>query len=423
MREIEFPDKLQFLFRPARYKCAYGGRGAAKSWGFAKALLTLGYARPLRILCAREFQNSIEDSVHKLLGDQVKAMGLESFYEVQQRTIRGANGTSFAFEGLRHNINSLKSFEGADIAWVEEAQTVSRASWNTLVPTIRKEGSEIWVSFNPELEEDETYQRFVVREPPTGAVVVKMNSSDNPWLTGVLAQERADLRQRDFQAYLNVWEGHCRQTLDGAIYAKEIVQATEEGRICKVPYDASLGGVRTFWDLGWSDMVSIWLAQKAGFEYRFIDFIQGRHLPIEQYVKQLQEKAYVYDTDYLPHDAQAKTLAAAGKSIEEQMKALGRKVVIVPRASVTNGINAVRSVFPNCYFDQEKCADGLQSLRRYCYDVDTVTGQFSREPKHDDASHGADAFRMFAMGRQEKPQTKRPQVVRPQPAVGSWMGH
>lgn len=150
----EFPVKLEGLFKKSRYKVAYGGRGGAKSWGIARALLILGAKSPMRILCAREFMTSMRDSVHKLLCDQIEALGLLGFYEITQASIRAKNGTEFAFVGLKNNIANVKSYEGVDICWVEEAQTVSRLSWNVLIPTIRKEGSEIWVSFNPEIEHD-----------------------------------------------------------------------------------------------------------------------------------------------------------------------------------------------------------------------------------------------------------------------------
>ncbi len=176
----QFPDALQFLFEPARYKVAYGGRGGAKSWGFARALLILGAQKNLTILCAREFQSSIKDSVHALLAAQVHDLGLDWFYETQEKTIIGKNGTNFIFAALRHNVDSIKSKEGIDICWVEEAVTVSKNSWDKLIPTIRKPGSEIWISFNPELDTDETYKRFIKNSPP-GAVVKKVNWSDNPW--------------------------------------------------------------------------------------------------------------------------------------------------------------------------------------------------------------------------------------------------
>ena len=140
----QFPVKMSSLFDKARYKVYYGGRGAGKSHSAAKALLILGAKSPIRVLCAREYQTSIKDSVHKLLCDQIEALGLLEFYEITQASIGGKNGTEFAFVGLKNNVANVKSYEGVDICWVEEAQTVSRLSWNVLIPTIRKEGSEIW---------------------------------------------------------------------------------------------------------------------------------------------------------------------------------------------------------------------------------------------------------------------------------------
>lgn len=231
--KAEFPEKLECLFQPARYKVLYGGRGGAKSWGAARALLIRGASRPLRVLCAREFQNSIKDSVHKLLADQIEALGLSDVYEVLDKEIRGKNGTEFAFRGLRHNVTAIKSFESADVCWVEEAQTVSKASWDTLIPTIRKPDSEIWITFNPELDTDETYKRFVLNPPPD-SIVRKINWSDNPFFPDVLRAEKDHLKEMDPDSYLVTWEGYCRQTLDGAIYAKEIRDATADGRIAKV---------------------------------------------------------------------------------------------------------------------------------------------------------------------------------------------
>ena len=181
--DAEFPAKLRFLFLPARFKVAHGGRGSAKSWGFARALLILAAQKPLRVLCTREIQNSIADSVHKLLADQIAGMGLESLYTVQQTAIYGANGSEFIFAGLRtQDINKIKSFEGVDVVWIEEGQAVSKKSWDVLIPTIRTPGSKLWISFNPDLEEDPVWQRFVVNPPPPERCqVIELNYVDNPW--------------------------------------------------------------------------------------------------------------------------------------------------------------------------------------------------------------------------------------------------
>jgi phage terminase large subunit len=414
--KAEFPLKLQPLFKPSRYKVLYGGRGGAKSWGIARALLILAARKPLRILCAREFQTSIKDSVHKLLVDQIVALELMQFFEITQTSIRGQNGSEFAFVGLKNNVANVKSYEGIDICWVEEAQTVSRNSWKTLTPTIRKEGSEIWVSFNPELETDETYQRFVVHPPPD-TISIKINYWDNPWFPETLRMEMESLKARDHEAYMQVWEGVCRQTIDGAIFAKEMMRAEAEDRITKVPYDASKP-VHAICDLGWSDATAWWLVQFVGMETRLIRYFEGSQRTMTSYLAELQSFGYVYDTIWLPHDAQNKTLAAAGRSIEDIVRGAGFKTRVLERVPTIDSINAARTVFSNCYFDRENCADGLNCLRHYRYEVDPETGNFSKMPLHDRYSHGADAFRYIAL------MVKEPAKVRKKPAVamaGGWM--
>jgi phage terminase large subunit len=414
----QFPVKLQPLFKKARYKILYGGRGGAKSWGIARALLILAAKKPLRVLCAREFQTSIKDSVHKLLWDQIESLNLTSFYEVTQTSIRGANGSEFAFVGLKNNPTNIKSFEGVDVVWVEEGQTVSRVSWNILIPTIRKEGSEIWVSFNPDLETDETYQRFVVK-PPRDAVIIKINWSDNPWFPETLRAEKDALKERDPQAYNTVWEGMCRRTVDGAVFADQMQAAESDGRITKVPYDPTKP-VHAVFDLGWSDATACWLLQYIGMETRLIRYFEGSQRTMTSYLSQLQQFGYVYDTIWLPHDAENKTLAAAGKSIEEIVRGAGYKTQVMPRVPITDSINASRTMFPNMWFDRENCADGLNCLRHYRYEVDPETGQFSRTPLHDQYSHGADAFRYIALMVKEPAKQRKP---RPVAYAGGWMGN
>jgi len=414
----EFPAKLECLFVPenSRYRVLYGGRGGSKSWNVARALLVKGAKSPMRFLCAREFQTSIKDSVHKLLTDQIFALGLESFYEITQSSIRGKNGTEFAFVGLKNNIANIKSFEGVDCCWVEEAQTVSKLSWNVLIPTIRKDKSEIWITFNPELETDETFQRFVV-SPPQNAVVQKINWSDNPWFPETLELERQALKNRDIEAYNTVWEGICRQTLDGAIFAKEMTLAEIEGRITKVPYDATKP-VHAIFDLGWADNTACWLMQFIGQELHFIRYFEDNQKTITYYLQEMQKFGYLYDTLWLPHDAAAKSLGT-GRSIEEIVRAAGFKVQMLDRVPIADSINAARTIFNKCYFDRENTTDGLNCLRHYQYDVDVETGAFSQKPLHNIYSHGADAFRYVGLMVNEprKPKPRRPDY---QP-ITSWM--
>jgi phage terminase large subunit len=415
----QFPVKMASLFDKARYKVYYGGRGAGKSHSAAKALLILGAKSQIRVLCAREYQTSIKDSVHKLLCDQIELMNLHGFYEITQSSIRGKNGTEFAFVGLKNNVANVKSYEGVDYCWVEEAQTVSRHSWNTLIPTIRKEGSEIWITFNPELETDETYQRFVVR-PPEQAVVQKINWSDNPWFPEVLALEKDSLKSRDPSAYQTVWEGLCRLTVDGAIFANEMQVAELDDRITKVTYDPTKP-VHAIFDLGWADSTAIWFLQFVGMETRLIRYHEDSQKTISHYLALMQTYGYMYDTLWLPHDAQNKTLASNGKSIEEIVRSAGYKTRIIERTPIADSINAARTIFRNCWFDRENCYDGLQCLRHYRYDVDPETGQFSRQPLHDIYSHGADAFRYIGlMINEPKPRRRVQNQNYGQP--NSWMG-
>jgi len=397
---LEIPEKLECLLEDHRYKIVYGGRGSSKSWTVARVLLAIGRRKKIRVLCAREFQNSISDSVHALLSDQIKALGLEDFYTVQNTTIFGSNGTEFLFAGLKHNVTKIKSFEGVDICWVEEAQTTSKSSWDVLIPTIRKPESEIWVTFNPELDTDETYKRFVVL-PPANAKVVKVNWSDNPWFPQVLRDEMEDLKARDMDAYLNVWEGNTRQVLDGAVYANELRKAQEEERIKDIQIDKSIA-VSTFWDLGWADMTSIWFVQTIpGGEVRIIDFYQDCQKTIDHYVNILQNKGYTYRDHWLPHDAEHKNMT--GRSTKEIIEGMGLPVRITPKLSIADGINSARMLMNRCFFDQSRCAEGLQALRHYRYAVDPDTKMFSEKPLHDQFSHAADAFRYCAVGLDEQP--------------------
>ena len=305
--KAEFPVKLQCLFEKSRYKCIYGGRGSSKSWSVARALLILGAKQVHRVLCAREFQNSISQSVHKLLSDQIVALGLTAFYEITERTIRGANGTEFSFIGLKNNPHNIKSFEGCTVVWVEEAQAVSARSWDILIPTIRAKDSEIWITMNPELESDATYQRFVLH-PPENCISKKVNWSDNPWFPEVLDHERRTLQARDPEAYNTVWEGLCRQTVDGAVFAREMQSAELEERITKVRYDPTKPVIAVF-DLGWADSTSIWFVQFIAQEIRLIRYIEDNQQTISHYLSLMQTYGYVYDTLWLPHDAQNRTLS------------------------------------------------------------------------------------------------------------------
>ncbi|WP_080717781.1 PBSX family phage terminase large subunit [Xenorhabdus bovienii] len=205
-----------------RWRWTYGGRGGGKSVEIARALVLLGAIEPMTILCAREFQNSINDSVLALLESEIYSLGLAHFYRVKNNEIEGLNGTRFTFKGLRNNINSIKSMHGIRICWVEEAQTVSQDSWDILGPTVRANKSEVWVSYNPREEEDPTYQLMKRHEadPPDGGVIIrKVNYSDNAFFPDVLRHEMAYCKRVDYEAYEHIWLGLPKAISEAVIFS------------------------------------------------------------------------------------------------------------------------------------------------------------------------------------------------------------
>ena len=235
------PQALAGLMKPARYKVTYGGRGGGKSFTIASWLDIYGVKRPIRVLCAREYQVSIRDSVHRLLADRIAALGLSQFYTVTQTSIIGTNGTEFIFKGLHHNAQEIKSMEGVDICWVEEASSVSAESWDVLIPTIRKPGSEIWLSFNPLSPDDATWTRFV-KNPPPGAWVQKVLYSDNPWFPAVLDEERRHLQEIDPELYQHIWLGEPRTISDAQVFkGRYLVQEFETPKDARFFHGADWG--------------------------------------------------------------------------------------------------------------------------------------------------------------------------------------
>lgn len=396
--EAWFPEKLKFLFAPARYKVVRGGRGSGKSWGFARALLILGASKTIRVLCTREVQKSIAQSVHQLLKDQIEELGFGHCYEVLAQEIRGANGTQFFFSGLSdQTAESLKSFEGVDICWCEEAQAISKRSWDILIPTIRKDGSEIWVSFNPQLESDETYQRFVSKQPPN-CVSIEMNHSDNKRFPAVLEAERVHAQTTmKAEDYAHIWEGKCKPAVEGAIYFDQMAQAGS--RIGLVPHDPLLK-THAVWDLGFNDAMSIILAQKVSSEVRVVHYIEGNQRTLADYSAELKAlrldgQPINWGKHFLPHDGFAKR-HQTGKQDAEILQGFGWDVVQTPNMDVEQGIKRARDVFGRIYFNAERTTRLIECLKRYRRHINKTTNE-PGAPVHDEFSHGADAFRYLAL--------------------------
>ncbi len=394
MNPVEFPEKLRFLFQPARYKVAYGGRGSAKSWSFARALLLKGINKPLRILCAREVQKSIKDSVHQLLSDQIEKLDITSKYEVLQAEIRGSNGTKFVFVGLSDlTVDTIKSYEGFDIVWIEEGQTITNRSWKILIPTIRKDGSEIWISFNPDLESDPTYARFV-KNPAPNSIVAMVNWRDNPFFNEVMEAERQDCLKRFPQDYANVWEGECRPAVAGAIYFDEVARRERDGRICNVPYDPMLKAHVVF-DLGFNDEMAVAIVQRHVSEVRIIKYIEDTQKTLAYYSAELKELRYNWGKVWLPFSDGFSRDFKTGKGSDQILAALGWNVAKkeeVSSADVEDGIRHTRLVFPRIYADQNNCSQLIESWKRYRRHINKQT-MTAGAPVHDMYSHGADCTR------------------------------
>lgn len=393
--QVKLPEKVKFLFQPKRYKALWGGRGSAKSHSVAKVLLIKGTESPLRILCGREIQNSIKDSVHRLLCDQIQMLGLEEHYTITEKEIRGSNGTLFSFVGFRGNsVMNLKSYEGYDILWVEEAQNCSERSWQVMLPTIRKEGSEIWVTFNPDLEEDPTYQRFVIN-PPENCISVEMNYLDNPFFPKVLEEERLYTLTHNPSDYPNIWEGKTRTLSEGAVFGKELQLAQDEKRIGVFDYDQT-EPVYVAFDIGVNDPTAIWFGQRNGSRWRMIDYFEGSDEGAPFYVKLLKDKPYIYGGYFTPHDSRHREWGT-GMKPDEILRNLGVDPKPVPDMSIEDRIHAGKLFIAHCEFNEPKVRDGLRSLYNWRWDVNSRTNQRKRLPLHNWASHGSDCFTYFAI--------------------------
>jgi phage terminase large subunit len=402
--EIELPPKLVNLFDgEARYRVAFGGRGSGKTRSFALMSAVYGYrwgmsGKQGQILCAREHLNSLDESSLEEVKSAIQSVDwLDAYYEIGEKYIRSRDGrVSYVFSGLRRNLDSIKSKARVILAWVDEAENVSEAAWQKLIPTIREEESEIWVTYNPESKHSAVHQRF--RVSPSGDVkVCEINWRDNPWFPDVLNQERMNDQKLRPDVYDHVWEGAFLIHVEGAYYTVEMREANAEGRIGSAPYDRSVGVV-TAWDLGVGDSTAIWFAQMVGPEVRLIDYYESSGVGLDHYVAILNSKGYNYTDHILPHDVRVRELGT-GKSRLETLDNLGvRPITIAAQLNVDDGIQAVRSLLGRAWFDEEKCERGIDCLRQYRRDYDENNKSFKARPLHDWSSHGADAMRYLAIG-------------------------
>jgi len=401
--EIEAAEVFQPLLKPSRYKAAHGGRGSGKSQFFADLMIGYAVKTPgFRGLCCREIQKSLKESAKRLLEQKIIDHGLGSLFDVQGTEIKTPGGGLIVFAGLQdHTAESIKSYEGFDAAWVEEAQTVSSRSWNLLRPTIRKPNSEIWASWNPRLKTDPVDVTFRGEELPTGSIVAKANWSDNPWFPAELEQERLDCLRMQPDQYDHIWEGGYVTVAEGAYFAKDLALAKTEGRIAEVAADP-LMEYKCFWDIGTRDATAIWVAQFVGSQIRVLNYYEKVGQPLGAHLQWLRENGYGSARCYLPHDGAAVDHLTADK-FEDHIRSAGFSVEVVKnqgKQAAMKRVEAARRLFPSIRFNEKTTQGGRDALGWY-HEKKDEQRNIGLGPEHDWASHGADAFGLMCIAHEE----------------------
>ncbi|MFT8736580.1 MAG: PBSX family phage terminase large subunit [Zymomonas mobilis] len=405
---------FQPLLKPARYKGAYGRRGSGKSHFFAEMLVEdCLRISGLRAVCIREVQKSLKDSAKRLIETKLSAYNLGSNvgFKVFRDHIRTPGNGVIIFQGMQdHTAESIKSLEGFSRAWVEEAQTLSQRSLELLRPTIRTIDSELWFSWNPRFKTDPVDRMFRGETPPTGAVVVKANWENNPWFPSPLDQERRDCLAQDPDKYRHIWEEGYAEITEGAYYAQALAKARSERRIGVIAADP-LMTLRAVWDIGGTgakaDATAIWIVQYVGREIRFLDHYEAQGQPLSAHLHWLRSHEYGGALCILPHDgAQHDKIAAT--TYEGALREAGFSVRVIPnqgKGAAMQRIEAARRLFPQMWFDENRCRGGLEALGWYHEKRDEIRG-IGLGPEHDWSSHSADAFGLAAIA-WEPPVTSR----------------
>lgn len=423
--QVECAKALVPLLKPARYKGAHGGRGSGKSHFFGQLAVLTNYSRPARGVCIREVQNSIKDSVKQLVSDKIQRLGLGDHFEVLRDEIRGRNGSHMIFRGMQsYNAENIKSLEDFDWAWIEEAQSLSGTSLRMLRPTIRKEGSEIWASWNPRHDTDPIDKLLRGPNKPANSIVVECNWTDNPWFPSTLIEEMQRDYDNDPEEADHIWGGNYEIISEGAYYAKQIAQATKEGRVGHFPHDPNRK-VRTAWDIGVDDETAVWFLQDDGKTVTVIDYYEVSDVGSDDIVSVAlpevfspppyedrfigwsrqaaledlgRETPFKYDVHFFPHDIKAREWSNGARSRYENLAAIGVKGIKRGAAvGPAERIAASRRILPMVRFNHTpRVEQGLKRLRRYRKKWNNSLNSFTT-PEHDENSHGADAFGEYAV--------------------------
>lgn len=395
-----FADLLDLAIR---FLCFKGGRGGGKSEAVAEyVVLFMLSTKGGRVLCTREVQKSIKESVKSVIERKILEKGYSDFFEIVETEIRcKTTGAVCMFSGLAsHTTDSIKSFDSIDLCWVEEAQTVSARSLKILIPTIRKAGSRLIFTWNPRNEFDAI--EIFSKSNRESMKVHLVNYYDNKYCPKELLDEAEFCRVNSPQEYEHVWLGGYEQVTEGAYYSKQIAEAIKGGRLTNLETEKT-SLIHVVQDLGGaslkSDATAMWFFQKVAKEYWFMGYWEGNGTSASEDAQLIRDTIKslggMLGTVYLPHDSRQKQ-KSSGLSTLETYQNLGFTCEVVPMVGIMDGINAVREVFNRCWFDQDKCKEGLNALRNYHEKRDPVTGR-SAGADHDRWSHGADAFRYFAV--------------------------
>lgn len=417
--QIELPSKLVPVFsaQNKRFRCAWGGRGSAKTRSFAKMAAAIGLIAASNgisgiVLCCRELMNSLDDSSMAEVKAAIESdEWLKSNYEVGEKYIRTGGHlpgrVDFKFAGLRHNLDSIKSKARILLCWVDEADPVTETAWSKLIPTVREDGSEIWVTWNPENPRSATDDRFCKNIQDDDIISVEMNWRDNPWFPPTLeAERRRDERDRPDQ-YDHVWEGGYKTVYEGAYYAKSLIEAKKQGRITELHIDPSLT-VRTWHDLAGAgdkaDAYSMWVGQFVGQQV----WLQGHYCtegqPSAFHINWLRkwcvDRGVRRCVVTLPHDGDAVKIDHAWRDIWEAASGdeVEFVVEVIPnqgRGAAMKRVEAGRKLFPRVWFNEKATVAGRESLTAY-HEKRDENRSVGLGPNHNWASHDADSFGLMA---------------------------
>lgn len=417
--QIKIPDKLVPVFTgEAMYRGAYGGRGSAKTRTFAKMAAVRGVVcadadESGVIVCGREFMNSLDDSsLAEVKAAILDEPWLASKYDVGEKYVRTKDGRiSFAFIGLRHNLDSIKSKSRIRLLWVDEAEPVSETAWSKAIPTVREEGAEIWVTWNPERKKSATHKRF--REsPPDGAKIVQMNWRDNPWFPSTLEKTRLEDKEKRPDQYEHVWEGDFVTAVEGAYYARHLTEAREQGRIGFFAKDP-LMTVRAFWDIGGTgkkaDATAIWIAQFIAGEIRVLDYYEAVGQPLGTHIDWLRRRGWGNALCVLPHDGSTHD-RVYDVSYESALNAAQFETLVIPNqgpGAAKMRIEAGRRLFSSIRFNESTTESGRDALGWYHEKKSDDDREALLGPEHDWSSHGADAFGLMCVA-YEAPKNRKP---------------